>query len=90
MSIENKDLPAFPAMDANYRDGVATLELRYDGLSKREYFTAMAMQGILAGTNKDDDRYHVNGGYLHPESVADVSVTIADAILLELSKTPNP
>lgn len=83
MSMENKDKPAFPIVGTAFSD-------RHEGLTKREYIAAMAMQGILSGTSKYDDRYHVNGGYLHFEFVATVAVSMADALLQELSKTPNP
>ncbi len=54
-------------------------------LTKREYFAAMAMQGICA--KQADDKYHVNDGWLHPvhpETVAKNSVQIADELLKQL------
>lgn len=58
------------------------------GLTKREYFAAMAMQGILATTPHDysDGRYNVNGGYLCHESVAKDAVECADALIEALNK----
>lgn len=46
------------------------------GLTKREYFAAMAMQGILAGRNT----------YLLPEYVAAESIAQADALIEKLNK----
>lgn len=46
------------------------------GLTKREYFAAMAMQGILAGRNT----------YLLPEYVAAESIEQADALIEKLNK----
>jgi hypothetical protein len=50
-------------------------------LTKREYFAAMAMQGLLAGQGTERKVYH--------ESVASEAVKSADALLNELSK-PKP
>ncbi|MDB5200532.1 MAG: hypothetical protein JWO92_2495 [Chitinophagaceae bacterium] len=40
--------PAMPAMDTNYKEGIPNLELRYEGLTIRQHFAAMAMQGIMS------------------------------------------
>jgi hypothetical protein len=46
MNMENKDQSAFPMKEGKQANG----QPRYAqyGLTKREYFAAMAMQGILA------------------------------------------
>lgn len=44
-----------------------------DGLTKREYFAGLAMQGLCADTNYDGD-------------VAASSVKLADALIAELNK----
>ena len=54
------------------------------GLTKREYFSAMAMQGICSKPN--DDKYHVNEGWLHAETVAQNAIKIADELLKQLEK----
>ena len=46
------------------------------GLSKREYFAAMAMQGLLTNLNFEDH-----------ENTPQMAVEYADALLEELSKT---
>lgn len=51
------------------------------GLTKREYFAAMAMQGLLAHNCahfKDED--------LHEPGVAKRSLKLADALIAELNK----
>jgi len=45
------------------------------GLTKREYFAGLAMQGLLAGHNKDEK------GFYHNEPVAKVAVKYADDLL---------
>lgn len=80
--MNNGNQSAFPKV---VPDG----DQQINGLSKREYFTGLAAQGILASIEQDDQLYKVNGGYLHYESVAQDSVRIADALLAELSK-PQP
>lgn len=71
--MENKDLPAFPASQSEHNASEI-------GLTKREYFAAMAMQGLLANQE-------VFSRYIEVERAA---VLYADALLQELSKTPNP
>lgn len=51
-------------------------EAHQHGLTKREYFAAMAMQGWIA--NQQD------GYTLHPETIAMRSAQCADALLAEL------
>lgn len=47
------------------------------GLTKREYFAAQAMQGIMSAGYRDDQAY----------LVAPVAVEMADALIEELNKT---
>jgi hypothetical protein len=49
------------------------------GLTKREYFAGLAMQGWIA--NQQD------GYTLHPETMAMISAQCADALLAELEQT---
>jgi hypothetical protein len=49
------------------------------GLSKREYFAAMAMQGLLAGRSKD----------LSAQTLAKQSIMAADALIDELNLTDS-
>jgi len=49
------------------------------GLTKRELFAVMAMQGMLANAHEDYQGYP-------PESFADDAATYADALLAELAK----
>jgi hypothetical protein len=52
-----------------------------EGLTKRELFAAMAMQGLIGtfDARQDTDR-----------SLANASVIIADALIAALSKEPKP
>ena len=62
-------------------------EVHY-GLTKREYFAAMAMQGLMT---KDYMKLHIDaadGGqatYTNVNMIAEMSITIADALLTQLS-----
>jgi hypothetical protein len=49
MSLKNQNgsKPAYPSMDMNNHMGVDRLELRYEGLTKREAFAMAAMQAII-------------------------------------------
>lgn len=78
MTIKNGDLPANPIsydtrMMAAYSKGEAM------GLTKREYFAALAMQGILS--NGVDFTLHDD------KDVASAAVLHADLLLTELERT---
>lgn len=60
---------AFPRMFGN--------DAPNDGLTKREYFAAMAMQGLLACPN------NVNMA----QDIAKGAVIVADQLIIELNKT---
>lgn len=77
MTIKNGDLPASPIsydarMMAAYTKGEAI------GLTKREYFAAMAMQGLLAKHGDDD---------YQAEQIAGYAVAHADALLKALENS---
>lgn len=65
----NAEAPAYPWGDVT-NGGVM------GGLTKRELFAAMAMQGIMQGTLRNDD----------PWLAADRAVSVADILLKELAK----
>jgi hypothetical protein len=55
-------------------------EAYQEGLTKREYFAGLAMQGLM--TSQDQ-----NGSWRHDiKTCAEISVQMADAILAELEK----
>ena len=62
------DNPAFPTEHLKLKG--------FTGITRREYFAAMAMQGLLSGSGIE---YH--------ENTADDAVCCADALLEELLKT---
>jgi hypothetical protein len=73
--MENSNKPAFPIEDSENATAY--------GLTKREYFAAMALQGYLscwAGMNTSPSH----------KSAAESAVLYADALLYELSKTVTP
>jgi len=51
------------------------------GLTKREYFAAIALQGILAGTSGQESLAHV-----HPSSWTISAIQAADALIEQLNK----
>ena len=82
MRIENKDMPAMPLNGDAYHDferAVNYQDASYNpecqGLTKREYFAAMAMQGFCS-----------TGNYANGQDVAYDAVRVADALLEELAK----
>lgn len=81
MSTANE--PAFPtpcgtAVVTDYHPGHGdvrrTVDVCATGLTRREYFAAKAMQGLLASSEADD------------ASIAKYSVALADALIRELEK----
>lgn len=72
--MENSKQPAFPHVAFN-QQGEYTTGLFANGLTKREYFAAMAMQALLTG----DPAYS-------EEKVAEKSVSIADKLLKALDE----
>ena len=65
-----------------FRHAVDSFE-RYAGITKREHFAAMAMQGLCS--TADDD-----GNWTHdPQIAAQAAVQYANALLAELEKETN-
>jgi hypothetical protein len=78
--MKNSDMPAMP-VDGEFWIDPAKPELgteTYEGLTKREHFAAMALQGLLTCTMDTDCSI--------PELCAD-AVSAADALLKELERT---
>lgn len=79
MNIKNQ--PAFPVEvsvdeNGNFRGSQTSNFSGFEmGLTKREYFAAMAMQGLVS---------NLHGTY-NPTSLANQCVGLADALLKELS-----
>lgn len=69
--LVGKNEPAYPVADASC--------CQYGGLSKRELFAAMAMQGMMANPN------HAEFIHSHAER-ASLAGLAADALLKELSR----
>ena len=74
--MEEKDKPAYPIYDPEFvrHDDIAT------GLTKREYFAAAALQGILAAAT--------NTGYLREKEACERALRNAD-MLIELLNTKD-
>lgn len=75
--MENGKNCAFPSQDSNKY---------YHGLTKREYFAAIAMQGLLASPNFKID---VQSSVSVSEQFAISATKYADALLAELDKTKS-
>jgi hypothetical protein len=72
----NSDQSAFPILD-NEQNSLS------EGLTKREYFAAMAMQGICASGL---EKYLVNDGYVCANPLTEDAIRIADELLKQLEK----
>lgn len=77
MNNKNADKPAMPLQIKGHGNDTFSMPIlsKYMGVTKREYFAAMAMQGLLA-----------QNGYDRFDSLAIDAVRQADALLEELEK----
>ena len=65
--MTNGNEPAYPAMDTNVIEGHELLQLRYEGLTKREYFAALAMANLSERIRINDDHTHsISGAHYRP------------------------
>jgi hypothetical protein len=73
--MDNKNQPAFPVLELKQLGDKMLLDCATMGLTKREYFAAKAMQGLMATDYV--------GTY---EMFAERAVNMSDALIAELSK----
>jgi len=72
-------------MDTNYSEHMGNhLQLRYEGLTKREYFAAMAMQGMLSSPNGGVGS--TGSKYFSPNEISRLSIIHADELLKQLDE----
>ena len=74
--MENSDKTAYPIVGIAFSDS-------YKGLTKREYFAGLAMQGLMVQAIAGS--HNANSATLNEER-AKFSVDMADAILKQLEK----
>lgn len=82
--MKNSEQPIYPIIIEQATSRYATvpdtiLECKSSGLTKREYFAAMAMQGYLASYGPTEPA--------NSQHVAEKAVECADALLTELEKS---
>lgn len=78
--MTNGNDPAFP--DVLERDGDLIKVIQH-GLTKRELFAGLAMEGLLPGPNMHITNYILDDA---PKQYAAVAVAMADALIAELNK----
>ena len=76
--MSNKNKPAMPVLVTNPQTCISHME---EGLTKREHFAGLAMQGWLARCATVS---HVM--FLDPKDVAEVAISMADELLKQLEK----
>jgi hypothetical protein len=89
MKVNNGDMPAMPLTGDAYTDFAAfdgTNKTSYNpecqGMTKREQFAVMAMQGLLSSASDSDGVWTHSGS----DNVAFEAVLMADALLKQLEK----
>ena len=78
--MNNADMPAMAFVEPDHPGSI------YPGLTKREQFAAMAMQGILANPSGHQEPEGAEPEMML-EIVAFASASFADALLAELDRT---
>lgn len=83
--LSNADLPAMPQERELWVEGIGSCPTEATGLTKREHFMVMAMQGILAGNSLKQlgDIARENGRATITKLVEEVASGITDEILSE-------
>ena len=77
--MKNSNEPALPCTKA-------TGEV-FDGLTKREHFAGLAMQGLITGMGDSDWEYFRETGLNASESAAKLATSFADALLKQLEQS---
>ena len=70
----NRNQPAFPSIDDKVYE---------PGITIRQYFASKALQGLLA------NRWILENGSYHEDTVAELAVRYTDYLLKELDKQPT-
>jgi len=87
--MENKNKPAFSKSAFYHPDG--GIDAPQEGLTKREYFAGLIIQGILAS---NDTKQFTDGGYQSKDQyhnrIVEASITLADKLLTQLEKEQRP
>jgi hypothetical protein len=78
--MENGKKPAFA------QDHIMVSNEKSTGLTKREYFAGLAMQGLLTRVPKRHNVEKTDLGILESIRIAEESVIMADKLLAELDK----
>jgi hypothetical protein len=86
--MENGKQPAFggEALSDKWHNGIGFVKTKYKGLTKREYFAGLAMQGILAHESFYDRMCNESGENTMVDRLSTASVKMADKLLAELDK----
>lgn len=92
MNNQNSGLPAMPTMETVSKDAIAQAKgvglimepiIFHQGLTKREYFASMAMQGMLSNNEVTDLS---QGKEVFAVEIAENAIFMADALLDKVSK----
>lgn len=86
--VNNGDMPAMPCDDIVLRDNDGHLHgcpVTGSGVTKREQFAAMAMQGFLSNSVMGDCDLHENPADWIKD-ITESSIEFADALLAQLEK----
>lgn len=87
--MTNKDEPAFPAEWTEVDEKGQTRMLFSQGITKREYFAAMALQGLQYQVAKNRDEYQsriTQTIIWTPKVASKFALEQADALIAELNK----
>jgi hypothetical protein len=85
--MKNSNKSVFPFIELNEITG-KPFDQQF-GLTKREHFAAMAMQGILSNSNQVE-KFQVNDWGIDSNRVAQCAIDCADELLRQLDNQQSP
>lgn len=91
MTTSRANEPVHPYEVVEHYFGGGRAERRVPGITLREHFAAMAMQGLLAaGTARDINASDNDFAYLAAKSIARKALMVADTLIAELAIPVKP
>lgn len=85
--MNNKELPAFPLQPTFNSEGqICNESYKYEGMTKREYLAAKAMQAILSNSAYAE-QFKVNDWGVDGKRIAQNALHCADALLNEIEQS---
>jgi len=87
----NAEQPAYPASASWSDENPQVIQVQNSGLTKREYFAGLAMQGMITALTKFRHEVEMENIIVNrPADIAELSILYADNLLSQLSQLSKP